>query len=132
MAEAYSPMRDDCWDQWGILLDGPPGRQAILTDIPDEMITNGLGSAEAMPIGGDSRTGYTRMLWIVSHVDLALHAADMYDGPPPDQRPSAMPLEAAWQEAAECRIYRELVRAALANRLRGNLFLSETIVLFAS
>ena len=86
-------------------------------DIPQEMVDNGLGSTEAIPIGGGSTIGYTTALWIVCDDVLSLYAEEVYTDLAPSRRPLAMPLEEAWQRAAVRRVNRALVRHALSERL---------------
>ena len=128
MTAACTHVRGDGLDQWGILLHAPPGRQAVLLTIPDEMLLNGLGSEEPIQARHGFDSISTRVIWIVSSIDIAMYADQLDVGPPPHQRPIAMPLEAAWQRAAARRTHRALARIALSKRLRGSIPLSETIV----
>ena len=131
MAAYSSHVQDDSWEPWCILLQGPAGRQAVLMDMPQEMVDNGLGSTEAIPLSGGPTIGYTGTLWILCGCDIKLYAEQVYVDPAPSRRPLAMPLEYAWQRAALRRENEALARHALSTRLCCTVEVASTILSFA-
>ena len=100
-------------------------------DMPQEMVDNGLGSTEAIPLSGGPTIGYTGTLWILCECDIKLYAEQVYVDPAPSRRPLAMPLEYAWQRAAWRRENEALARHALSTRLCCTVEVASTILSFA-